>query len=223
MPESSSEFRYLYLHGFGSDRSSAKGVELCRQSASAGVELELLDLNIPTFETQTFTQILGYLDRVDSATPEGKRLRIGGSSMGGYLAARWAELNPDRVERLFLLCPGFDLISRLPTLVGEQSFRDWERDGVLHSEVDDGRKRSLHWDFVVDARRHPTHPVVPCPTQIVHGTQDETVPIESSRSYAARFDGVELLELEDDHRLMSSLDSVGSMFLEFMIRRSVAG
>ena len=30
--------------------------------------------------------------------------------------ATWAELHPERVERMFLLCPGFDLPSRWPLL-----------------------------------------------------------------------------------------------------------
>jgi pimeloyl-ACP methyl ester carboxylesterase len=29
-----------------------------------------------------------------------------GSSMGGYIAARYAELHPEQVAKLVLLCPG---------------------------------------------------------------------------------------------------------------------
>jgi len=40
-------------------------------------------------------------------------------------------------------------------------------------------------------------------TVILHGTQDDVVPIESSRAFAARF-GCELVEVEDGHRLAAS-------------------
>lgn len=33
-----------------------------------------------------------------------------GSSMGGYLSCRWAQLHPERVESLFLLCPAFHFV-----------------------------------------------------------------------------------------------------------------
>lgn len=212
-------YRYWYLHGFGSDRNSTKGVELRRRCSDAGVDLELLDVNVPTFETQTYSQILAYLDELDRDRPAGRPLRIGGSSMGGYLAALWAERNPARVDRLFLLCPGFGLIDRLPELVGESEFAAWERDRSPLAFADfDGRNRTLHWDFVVDALRYPTHPVVPCPTRILHGRQDETVPVESSRDYAAAHDRVELIEVDDGHRLESSMKLVTQEFLRFMVR-----
>ncbi len=41
------------------------------------------------------------------------------------------------------------------------------------------------------------------PTIILHGLSDDIVPIEVSRSYAQRT-GVELIELQDDHRLSRS-------------------
>ena len=44
---------------------------------------------------------------------------------------------------------------------------------------------------------------VPPIAVILHGIHDEVVPIEASRDFATRFD-VELVELDDDHRLRNS-------------------
>lgn len=40
----------------------------------------------------------------------------------------------------------------------------------------------------------------PAPTEIVHGTRDDVIPIDVSREYAARF-SIPLHEIDDDHRL----------------------
>jgi pimeloyl-ACP methyl ester carboxylesterase len=198
-------FRYAHLHGFGADGQSVKGVHLRDALAESGVGLELPDLNVPCFERMTYTDILAALDAFDAETPSGTRLRLSASSMGAYLAARWSELNPSRVDRLFLLCPGFDLPGRLPELVGEDELRQWEAEGTMEVETVALGNRRLHWRFVVDARRHPTHPEVPCPTRIMHGVHDETVPVASSRSYAGARPHVELVEVEDGHSLHDSL------------------
>ena len=194
--------RHLYLHGFGSGAHSHKGLRLRDALARSGAELELLDLNVPSFERQTYSAILQSLDRRDDGGPP---LRLIGSSMGGYLAARWAELNAARVERLLLLCPGFDLPSRWPLLLGEEEMLRWERQGVIDVEDAEGRRRPLHWEFVIDARDHPAFPEVRCPVRIVHGRRDEIVPIELSRRYADGRPHVTLVEVDDDHALAGSL------------------
>jgi len=200
--------RYGYLHGFGSGPASAKGLHLRQQVAADGVELELLDVNVPNFETQTYSAVMRHLDAFDAETPAGMSLFLAGSSMGGYLAARWAELNPERVSGLFLLCPGFDLASRWPEILGAEKFARWERDGIIDGEDPTGNRRELHWEFVLDSRRHSAFPEVRCPTCIVHGTRDAVVPIELSRRYAAGREHVKLIEVDDGHPLADSLDRV---------------
>lgn len=44
----------------------------------------------------------------------------------------------------------------------------------------------------------------PAPTVIIHGTRDDVVPIAVSRELAARDARVELIEVDDDHRLSAS-------------------
>jgi pimeloyl-ACP methyl ester carboxylesterase len=200
--------RYLYLHGFGTNHLSRKGVYLHDELAADGIDLELLDLNVPSFERQTYSAILGSIDERVAAGSE--KLRLLGSSMGGYLAARWAELNPERVDRLFLLCPGFDLISRWPVLLGPDQMQRWEAEGTLDVENAAGLSRPLHWGFIEDSRRHPRFPEVPCPTRILHGTSDPIVPIDGSRRYAGERPHVGLIETDDEHPLERSMERIAS-------------
>ena len=68
---------------------------------------------------------------------------------------------------------------------------------------------------MVDARTHPAFPDVTCETLIIHGLQDDTVPIESSRTYAAARANVQLTEVDDDHQLGGSVDRIFDEAMRF--------
>ena len=206
-----------YLHGFASGPMSRKGQALAERLARRGVELRLPDLNRPSFSRLTVTGALEAVDELVESGPRHAAWRFIGSSFGGYVAARWAELRPERVARLLLLCPGFDLPSRWPDLLGADELARWERDGALLLPDGAGRPTPVHWGFVQDVRRHPPVPEVPCPTRIVHGTRDEVVPVEGSRRYAADRSGVELVEVDDDHALLESLDTIAVQAEAFLL------
>lgn len=206
-----------YLHGFASGPLSKKGRALADRLARRRVELRLPDLNRPSFARLTVTGALEAVDDLVESGPPCAAWRFIGSSFGGYVAARWAELRPERVARLLLLCPGFDLPSRWPDLLGTDEFARWEREGELLLPDGAGRPTPVHWGFVEDVRRHPPFPEVPCPTRIVHGTRDEVVPVEGSRRYAAGRSDVELVEVDDDHALLESLDTIAGEVEGFLL------
>ena len=201
------EPRYAYLHGFASSSRSFKGVALAERFEADGHTLHLPDLNRPSFARLTVSAALQVLDDLDTAVPGGP-WRLIGSSMGGFVASRWAQLHPEKVERLLLLCPGFGLPDRWPSILGEDAFARWEREGKLEFPDVDGTPTGVHWAFVEDARRHPGHPDVPCPTHIIHGRRDEVVPFAGSETYAASREHVELVEVDDVHSLTASLDVI---------------
>ncbi|MGM0578673.1 MAG: YqiA/YcfP family alpha/beta fold hydrolase [Myxococcota bacterium] len=207
------ERRYAYLHGFASSPLSRKGVALKEVFADHGLELRLPDLNRPSFSKLTFTGALEAVDEMDGG--EGPPWCLVGSSMGGFVASRWAELHPDRVDRLVLLCPGFDMNTRWPAIVGAEAMARWRAHGSLSFPDGAGEPTPVHWGFIEDALTHPARPEVPCPTLILHGRHDETVPIESSRQYAATRPNVRLVELDDGHALTDSVDRIARETLAF--------
>lgn len=197
---------FAYLHGFGSSPMSSKGTLLAERFDQLGLMLHRPDLNRPSFSQLTFSGGLEAIDAFAAQSP--KPLRFVASSMGGYLGARWSELNPGAVDRLVLLCPGFGLSERWPKMMGAEAFEQWERTGSFAFEDGAGNPTEVHWGLIEDARTHPSIPEVCCPTTIVHGVHDETVPIQSSRAYVKAHSDVELVEVEDDHRLADSLDII---------------
>jgi uncharacterized protein len=215
-------FRYAYLHGFASGSRSTKGLMLARELAPEGVELELPDLNAPSFARLTITSALVAMDALDAAGPAEARWRLVGSSFGGYLAARWAELNPSRVDRLLLLCPGFEMRQWWPDLVGVEAMARWEREGALELPDALGVMTPVRWGFVEDAGRHPKHPEPRCPIRIIHGRQDETVPFEVSSRYAAARPHVRLVAVDDDHHLSGSHALIAREARGFLVRAEPA-
>jgi pimeloyl-ACP methyl ester carboxylesterase len=206
-------YRYAHMHGFASSPLSRKGTYLAKVFESVGIRMELPDLNRPSFSKLTYTSALSAMDELDNRKEA--RWRITGSSMGGYLAARWAELHPRRMDKLVLLCPGFNMGNRWPDLLGEETMERWKKEGSLAIPDAVGKPVAVHYAFIEEARKHPPWPEVPCPTLIVHGTRDETVPVENSRRYAASRPSVRLVEVDDDHALIGSLDLIVEETLNF--------
>jgi uncharacterized protein len=211
--------RHAYLHGFASSSLSSKGQALRRHYAELELELHTPDLNHPSFAELSYTGMLAAFDGFDRAlderegvAPGSTRWRLIGSSMGGFLAARWAQLHPERVERLVLLCPAFDFVERWPSLIGPENFERWRSEGRFALPDATGTPVEVHFGLVEDAHTHPARPEVGCPTTIVHGTRDTIVPITSSRTYAAEHeDRVRLVEVDDDHLLAASLPTIASI------------
>ena len=216
MTDFAPSYRFAHIHGFSSSAASKKGVHLAREYRRRGRKLLLPDLNRPSFEEITFTKALEVIDEMDATYGQDVGWRISASSMGAYLTALWAAHNPERVDRLVLLCPAFDLVGRFPSLVGSRRMAQWEKEGTLRlpGPVDD-EMRPVHWAFIEDARRYGTHPEVPCPTLIIHGRKDPTIPIASSRNYAKARDHVELVEVDDVHNLENSLDLLTDEIMTF--------
>ena len=52
------------------------------------------------------------------------------------------------------------------------------------------------------------YPSVTVPTLIIHGTKDDAVPIERSRTFAQGRDNVRLIEVDDGHELIDSLPRI---------------
>jgi len=208
---------YAYLHGFASGPLSRKGQELARRLALRGVDLALPDLNRPSFSELTVEGALAAVDDLVRSGPSGTAWRFIGSSFGGYVAALWAARNPERVDRLLLLCPGFDLARRWPELLGAGALERWRREGAFPFEDGAGALVPVHWGFFESMKRQPAFPEVPCPTRIVHGRRDEVVPIEGSREYAASRRHVTLVEVDDDHALAGSIDRVEREVVEFLL------
>lgn len=209
--------QYAYLHGFASSSKSVKGRELAERFDGRGVDLHLPDLNHPSFAELTYSGMVEAFDRHTREHGEpGERWRLVGSSMGGYVAARWAESHPDRTGRMVLLCPGFDMVARWAELLGDDGIERWRDEGTFLFFDPADKLTAVHWELYRDAREnHPDYPTIDVPALLVHGRDDEIVPVESSREFVRRTPEARLEVLEDDHRLHDSIDSIADCAFDF--------
>lgn len=211
----SERFTFVALHGFASSPASRKNEHFRARFAARGIALVTPDLNQPSFARLSFAAMRAEVERTWEAN--GRRpLRLIGSSLGGYVAAWFAATHPERVDRLVLLCPAFDLSGRWHELVEPERMRTWETSGWLAFEDARGVEVPVHYAFFVEGREVPTFPRVTCPTIVVHGRNDETVPFAQSERYVAETAAVrELVAVDDGHDLLASLPVIDGVLDRF--------
>lgn len=195
--------RHLYLHGFASGPQSFKGVRFADHLAQRGITVERLNLRVPSFEHLRLSAMIDVAQAAIGGPDD--RAIVFGSSLGGLTAARLAERDP-RVIALVLLAPAFQLIARWQQLLGE-AWPAWQRTGwrEVHDYTTNTPAR-VDFGFAEDAAAIDVgFPDVTVPTLILHGVNDETVPVEHSRRFAAGRPHVRLVELDDGHELIASL------------------
>jgi len=214
--------RYAYLHGFLSGPASKKGTFLKQEFARWGHPLELLDLNDGDPCNLRFSTAIAVVERFLAAHPAA-RIRLIGSSFGGYVAARCAELFPDRIDRLLLLCPGFDLGSRWPVLFGADEMRRWREEGTRSFTTSRGGTVAMPYAFIDDSQQHPPYPHWRCPVVILQGSRDEVVPEALIQAMLARDAALSartyLRVVDDNHDLTApdTLDLLSRVANEFLV------
>ena len=189
---------FFYLHGFASGPSSSKGLFLRQKLHEIGIELQIPDFNEGGFADLTVSrQIQQVRDRLP-ATP----VVLIGSSLGGLTAVWVAETMP-QVDKLVLLAPAFEFARRWTQDLGEVAIAEWQASGErAFFHYGQQRELPLKYRFVEDAIGYRERDLQrQVPTVIVHGRQDEVVPVEVSRGFAGDRDWVTLHELDSDHGL----------------------
>lgn len=206
---------YIYLHGFASSPQSAKAQYLRDRFAACQLALNIPDLNQGDFSRLTLTR---QLQQVESLFPSPETpVVLIGSSFGGLTAAWLAQRNP-QVQRIVLLAPAFSFLSHWLPKLGEPQVQQWQASGSL-AVYHYGEQRSLrlHYEFVRDASLYAQENLQPAvPTLILHGREDEVIPIQASRDYAQARSFVKLIELDSDHSLGNALPEIWQAIYRFL-------
>ena len=198
---------YIYLHGFASGPGSTKARYIQERFARIGIELLVPDLNQDDFTHLTVSRQIAQV--VDLFPNDGTPVTLIGSSLGGWISAIIAQ-DYLQVNNLILLAPAFDFLNHWLPKIGSRELSSWQSSGYLpiyHHALKD--LSPLHYDFLVDARKYPLAQIDRVlHTLIIHGTNDDVIPISASRNFGADRPWVELLEWESDHQLTNSLDRI---------------
>ena len=210
----------LLLHGFASSGQSTKAQYLReRFKALPQVEFQAIDFN-PTPRDFEYMTVTGLINRLRQYVLDHrlKNLSLIGSSLGGLIGLHYAH-RFGGVEKMLLLAPG------LPWLSGglsEEELEQWERAGaapVFHYAFE--KALPVRYDLHVDGLCY-LEPIPPTtPITIIHGQNDDVVPIDNSRKYAVNFpDKVRLIEVDANHTLNDLLPFIWEHVQSFLCKRS---
>ena len=196
--------QYLYLHGFASSPQSTKAQAMRSRFATLGLDLIVPDLNQGDFPHLTLSRQIQQVSAIILGQPDSTVLI--GSSLGGLTAA-WVTQQPHLagcIKKLVLLAPAFDFLAHWLPRLGPDQLTVWRTEGTIPIyHYTEQRHLPLHYGFITDAQSYNDDALsTEIPTLILHGTGDETIPVQASRSYAAARPWVHLVELPSDHALV---------------------
>ena len=191
----------VYFHGFASGPGSGKSCH-CRAWAQArGIPFHAPDLNLPDFEHLTVTAQVEAAEALLRALPEPPV--VVGSSLGGLVAAAAAHRGAP-VARLILLAPAFGFARR--RLAGRR-WAGYRKRGTMPTY-----HHGLGQWLTLGPGLLPDLPLwqdddqwrITVPVTILHGRQDESVPLAESEAFVGRHPGAMLKVLDDDHGLLAA-------------------
>ncbi len=189
--------QYIYLHGFASSPNSAKARYIRDRFAEHHTSLTIPDLNSGDFSHLTISrQIQQVVPALTAPTT------IIGSSLGGLTAAHIGQ-QYTQVQKLVLLAPAFGFLCHwLPTL-GEETIQNWQQQQYMPVyHYGEEKEIPLSYDFVTDASQYQEDLLHrPLLTLILHGKNDEVIPMQASQDFASQRPWVNFIELESEHTL----------------------
>ncbi len=210
--------RVVYLHGFASSPQSTKARFFERKFSEAGVPFEAPALDRGSFEKLTISGQLKVIDKAVSRTAAGRdAVVLMGSSLGGYLAALYADDHPRLVERLVLMAPAFEFLERWKKRFSPQEIAEWKRRGwapVFHYGTH--TERRLGYQFLEDGARYPAAPEFHQRALILHGSNDDVVPCQVSYDYALDHAHTRLVLLDSGHELTDVMEEMWRETVAFL-------
>jgi pimeloyl-ACP methyl ester carboxylesterase len=206
----------LYLHGFASSPASSKARFFAQYLRDRGATVDIPDLASGDFENLTLTSQLDVIERAAAGQTASRPVALIGSSMGGYLAALYAQRHPE-IARLVLLAPAFCFARRWAERLGENAVTEWRRTGAIEVfHYGENRTRRLAYSLLEDARQFPDYPDVRQPALIFHGEHDDIVPSQFSVEFAAAHPNAHLEILDSGHELLNVLDYMAPKVAAFL-------
>ena len=196
--------QYIYLHGWASDPRSSKAVYFEQQFAQCGITLQVPDLNQNDFYHLTLTR---QIEQVSALFSDHKHpVTLIGSSLGG-LVSLWLAQKYPQVERIILMAPALEFYPNCIGVFGEENFKQWQTEGelrMMHYAWE--REELVSFNFIQDAMQYRDQDLQrQLPTLILHGENDDVVPIQASRRFIEQRDWVQFKPYDSDHSLKDVL------------------
>jgi len=207
----------FYLHGFASSGQGTKA-QFFREKFEPFPEVEYHAFEFtPTPKDFEYMTITGSINRLRQYLLDHQHEKVSfiGSSLGGLIGLQYAH-RYGGVEKLLLLAPA---LTHRAAGRSEAELQQWKSEGVMQvSHYAFQQEVSLRYDYRLDALQYTEPAPPPTPIMIIHGQNDDVVPIEYSRVYAASFPHqAQLIEVDSDHRLNDQLEFIWGQARSFLL------
>lgn len=172
------------------------------------------ELHLPSARNLSICAIWEHLLELDRSLGA-PRWRLVGSSLGGWLAGRFAR-HTGRVDRAVLLSSPLHLRGLWDRVLSDEARAQWKARGSMLFPDVHGKLQRVGYSFYEDvvAMGGEANGPLPCPALVVHGARDVLLSVEESREQAS-LSGAELVVLDDDHELTSSVPEVTARVIRF--------
>lgn len=181
----------IFVHGFLSDCGGAKSRAFAEHARERGYAWLRFDQrghgrSDGSVKHLRISRLLADLEVVlDYFAP--RPIVLVGSSMGGWLSVLAAQARPQRVAGLLLIAPAFNFIRHHLAALPAADRTDWARtDAQRFASRYDSGAYELEYAAVADAEKFDVtrgKVELNCPTIVVHGEQDEAVPLAVSEEF----------------------------------------
>lgn len=154
-----------------------------------------------------------------------KEIGLVGSSFGG-MASIIAASKSNALYVLALKSPVSDYTALIHSRVGEQDIKNWKEKGIIDVTGIDGENRKLKYSFYEEVEKVKVYEAdqnIKIPTLIVHGDEDETVPIGQSKKTASLIQNCRLEIIEGaDHTYSKAehFEKMLDLISEFIVGQS---
>jgi len=131
-----------------------------------------------------------------------------------------ANRNPSRVARLMLISPAFQVVGTKLAEMAGTTLDQWKADGhIKMTHHIDGAVHRLGIQLLQDASKFDFDALeAPVPTLIVHGTDDEVIPIRLVERWVANHPGANFFPLKGgDHSLSTCFDAMWVASRDFLL------
>ena len=223
-PSGRTDRAVILCHGFLSNKNSNTNRRLADILISKGISTLRFDWSGMGDSEGTFADVTvgTCCDQLERAfeyihTQQYSRIGLIGSSYGGHIAILVAPRHPTLLA-LGLKCPVPDFAEMLRLEFGEAAIDHWRRSGEIPNVTGGNSPIELGYGFYEDCLKHDAYSAattIKAPVMIVHGEQDELVPIHQIQQLNDSLQGDTRLHLlpeanhhfgrPEDFRKMTSL------------------
>jgi len=191
--------RVTFAHGLWSSTDSSKAAWMRAQG------WEVVTVDMRKYGWDQASQTKAVLEAIDEQGPFDVLI---GSSFGGLATANAAAQRAELDLRLVLLAPAFGYPELVAETLGAEAMAAWEKQGQ-HTFQPPGWASPvvLEWSFM-EAVQRLAWPDLPHPTAILHGSEDDVVPLSNSEEAVKKHPHATLHVVKDGHRLHESLEQL---------------